>query len=520
MPIIIDEEREIIRAELLGSYLEFCKTFFKLITNRDFIVSQPIGRESHHIQLARIFTELLYLQNDYEAIRIHIPPGHGKSSFVSFFVAWAYAHYPDCNFIYTSYSKDLAAKHTAFIKTVMTSAYYRYLFDVNIKHDSKAKDNFSTTLGGAVRAFGTGGAITGQDAGLPNLDRFSGAIIIDDPHKPDEVYSDTIRAKVVKNYQDTIRQRARGKNVPIIYIAQRLHEDDLAAYLNDEKDILKWKNFELPALDDADNVLYPEMMTYERLSEMRRLQPYVFYGQMQQNPIPAGGSIFKEDEFIEIDFEPELKATFITADTAETSKTYNDATVFSFWGVYEVETMGRKTGQLALHWIDCEELRIEPRELEDAFLDFWQDCMRHPMPPMLAAIEKKSTGVTLTSVLTSPDVRGLKIRDITRSRTDGSKTSRFFEMQPFIAKKLISFTRGAKHYDMCRKHMSKITANDSHKHDDIADTLYDAVKLALIDKVIYNTNVETDRSSRIAERLSKSNRERLLAGARAHAKTI
>jgi hypothetical protein len=32
--------------------------------------------------------------------------------------------------------------------------------------------------------------------------------------------------------------------------------------------------------------------------------------------------------------------------------------------------------------------------------------------------------------------------------------------------------------------MRKITANDSHRRDDICDTLYDSVKLGLIDNVI------------------------------------
>jgi hypothetical protein len=34
--------------------------------------------------------------------------------------------------------------------------------------------------------------------------------------------------------------------------------------------------------------------------------------------------------------------------------------------------------------------------------------------------------------------------------------------------------------------MSKITANDAHRHDDICDTLYDGVKIALIDKSLHN----------------------------------
>ncbi len=42
------------------------------------------------------------------------------------------------------------------------------------------------------------------------------------------------------------------------------------------------------------------------------------------------------------------------------------------------------------------------------------------------------------------------------------------------------------------EHMRKITANDTHRHDDVCDTLYDAIKIALIDKTLtYNTMEDT-----------------------------
>ena len=60
-------------------------------------------------------------------------------------------------------------------------------------------------------------------------------------------------------------------------------------------------------------------------------------------------------------------------------------------------------------------------------------------------------------------------------------------MQPLIASKMVTFTEGAKHVTACITHMQKITANDTHRHDDICDTAYDAVKIALIDKtILYN----------------------------------
>jgi len=54
-------------------------------------------------------------------------------------------------------------------------------------------------------------------------------LLWDDMHKPDEVHSDTMRQSVIDNYSETILQRPRGPNAPMIFIGQRLHEADLPA---------------------------------------------------------------------------------------------------------------------------------------------------------------------------------------------------------------------------------------------------------------------------------------------------
>lgn len=496
---MIDIEKETMAAVLKGSLLEFTKTFYPLLTGRDFIISNPPGRESHIITICRALTQCARLQIPDHRLIINVPPGHGKSTLLSMWVAWTLASYPDSRYLYISYSKVLAAKHTETIKRIVSLSHYRYLFDIQIRHDSKAKDSWQTTAGGAVAAFGSSGAITGQDAGLPGLDRFSGALIMDDMHKPDEVYSDTIRESVINNYSDTIQQRARGINVPMVGIGQRLHEADLWAFLLKGNDGHYWERVILKSIDDAGNALYPEAFPLAMLRIRQEKDIYVFASQHQQDPQPAGGALFKPDWFVPMDFEPDLITTFITADTAETDKSYNDATVFSFWGLYKIFTMGRNTGEYGLHWIDCMEIRVEPKDLKDSFLDFWQDCARHKNPPMLAAIEKKSTGVTLVSVL--KELRGIQIRGVERNRTSGSKTQRFLEIQPHVAALKISYTNSAKHMEKCLLHMSKITANDTHRHDDIADTLADAIKIALIDKLI---PVNTTQTSAIAGKIMQS----------------
>lgn len=505
----IDHEKESVASELRGSLLKFTQFFFKRLTGRDFIVSQPTGRESHHIIIARAYTELFRIQKPSHGLLVNLPPGYGKSVMTSMWVAWCYAHYADCNFLYISYSHDLAASHTAFIKSVMSNPAYKYLFGVELSSETRAKDHFMTTKGGCVAAFGSAGAITGRNAGVPGAGRFSGAVVIDDAHKPDEIHSSSMRESVIRNYQETILQRPRDIYVPILFIGQRLHEDDLGAYLADGRDVRKWESIVLKGIDGAGNALYPEAQSLEYLLTLQEKQPFVFAAQIQQNPIPAGGSLFKPEWFAMLDKEPQMMLTFITADTAETSKSWNDATVFSFWGVYEIETFGRKTGVVGLHWIDCIELRIEPKDLKDAFLDFWQNCMLYPVPPKFAAIEKKSTGVTLASVLS--EIRGLQIRAIERTAASGSKAQRFLQVQPYVAEKLVSLPTQGKHIKMCLEHMSKITANDSHRWDDIADTAVDAIKIALIDKTLHTMQNKANSANEVLSKLGQQMRRQHIA---------
>jgi len=505
-----------LRAKLKGSLLLFTRTFFKEITGRDFIISNPKGRESHFITIAKALTKVSRL----ESLRliINLPPGHAKSTMLSFWVAWCMAKYPDSNFLYISYSKTIAAHHTEFIKRIMSLKTYNLLFGVKLREDSQAKDSFKTEQGGTIGAFGAAGSITGLNAGLPGLDRFSGAVILDDSHKPDEVTSDTIREGVITNYRETIMQRPRGVNVPIIFLGQRLHEQDLPGYLLEGGDGYEWDKVILKAIDDAGNALYPEAFPLEMLRNKQKTDRYVFASQFQQDPQPAGGGLFMAEDFPILEECPEIITTFITADTAETADPRNDASVFSYWGLYEIENEGVKSGMMGLHWLNCVEIRVEPRDLEDEFMNFWRESCRINQVPQAAYIEKKSTGVTLISILKG--VRGLKIKEIQRTRKSGSKCQRFIDAQPYIASQRISLPHNAYHTEMCVNHMKKITNNDTHAHDDIADTCSDAINIALANNLLNFAGANTYTKKNLSKEAALKYKRILKAKRNAHRKRI
>lgn len=470
------------RNKLFGSLLFFTQVFFKMRTGRAFDLSQPIGRESHYISICRELVKVF--RGETTLLVINIPPRYGKTELLIHFVAWALARYPDSNFLYLSYSHNLAAKQTSTVRDIINLREYQTLFDVSLSAATKAKFNFETTMLGSVYAAGIGGTITGRGAGIKGCkDRFGGAIIIDDAHKPAEAHSDTVREGVIDAYKNTIvSRRNNGVKTPIIYIGQRVHEEDLANYFIESKEE-EWKILSLAALDSAQHALHPGLHAKKDLLAMQSMDPYTFAAQFQQNPQPAGGGIFKEEWFRRLNETPPLLMTFITADTAETDKDYNDKTVFSFWGLFKIKHDNEfDTGEYGLLWIDCVELQVEPKDLKDEFMQFYHECLLYAVKPKLAAIEKKSTGVTLSSVLSQ--IMGLQILKIERTKASGSKTTRFLSIQKYIAGGHISILSTAKHAKMCIEHCGKITANNTHRHDDIADTLYDAIKLGLIDQTL------------------------------------
>ncbi len=470
-----------LRVDLLSDFYLFNRFMFKELTGRDFIISRPVSNESHFITICRELEDVFHGKTN--RLLINCPPGWSKSSLIKNFICWGKAHYPDSNELYISYAHELASSHTHTIKQTMMLPIYRKLFGVEINRDSSAKDFFKTSKGGATAAFGSSGPVTGRDAGLPGLDRYSGGVFIDDIHKPDEVHSDVIREKVKRNYIETIEPRCRGHNVPIVAFGQRLHQSDLFDYLINGEDGHQWRQLKIKALDDAGNARFPEVMPKENLLIMKKHKPYVFSSQYQQEPIPAGGGLYKEDYFPLLEKTPPILATFITADTAETEETWNDKTVFSFWGLYQIAVKNNDIPDLyGLHWLDCQQIQVEPADLEAEFLDFWASCMTYKVKPQCAIIEKKSTGVTLVSVLKR--TQGLRVIGIDRTVKSGSKTQRFIDMQQYIAARQVSLPLLAKHTKMCLDHMTDITANDTHKFDDIADTCYDAVNAAFIDKII------------------------------------
>lgn len=222
--------------------LLFIQYFFYTVERARFIVSQ------HHKLIAHTLTRVI--AGEIKRLIINIPPGYSKTEMsVIGLIAYCLARFPHSRFLHLSYSDSLALLNSQRVRDIVLLDEFQEMWPLRIKHDTRSKKRWNVEYhGGGVYATSTGGQITGFRAGRPGPWDFSGAIIIDDPLKADDAYSDLERNKVNDRFENTIRSRTFNRDVPIIIIAQRLHEDDLCGFLLNGGVGEYWHHLNLPVL--------------------------------------------------------------------------------------------------------------------------------------------------------------------------------------------------------------------------------------------------------------------------------
>lgn len=286
-----------LHAELLTNFGYFVQYFFKAQYNKQFML------EPYH---AKIFEALnRVVSGKTRRLIINIPPRYAKTEVaIKMFVAWCLANSPSAKFIHLSYSDDLALDNSSAIRDLVKSAEYQRFFPMALRADSDSKKKWFCSAGGGLYATAAGGAITGFGAGGMGrirtgtgspADGFAGAILIDDPIKPDDAFSDAMRDRINRRFNNTIASRTNSPETPIVVIMQRLHENDMTGFLLAGGSGETWEHLCLPAIAEDGNALWPSKHSIETLRQMEGADPYTFAGQYMQRPSPLSGGILKPD---------------------------------------------------------------------------------------------------------------------------------------------------------------------------------------------------------------------------------
>ena len=252
-----EEQARKLECEIDGMY--FAKYFMK-----QRIGSKMIIGPHHPVMQAVLDRTMLPIEHpDFiSRLIINVPPGYTKTEMaVISYMARGLATNNRARFLHLSYSDSLALQNSATTREIVKSTDYQTMWEMKTKDDSDSKSIWWTTSGGGVRATSTSGQVTGFRAGHMELDRFTGALVIDDPVKPDDAYYDTKRDLINNRYNETIASRLAVESVPIIVIMQRIHYSDLAGYLLRGGSGEEWHHLNLPVITEKDYV-YPEENTH------------------------------------------------------------------------------------------------------------------------------------------------------------------------------------------------------------------------------------------------------------------
>src|SRR5215469_11850700 len=181
-------------------------------------------------------------QGRIKRLIINLPPRHVKSLMASIaFPAWCLGHDPSAQILCVSYAQDLADKFARDCRGIMMSPWYQRIFATRLAARRLAVQEFVTTRQGYRLATSTGGVLTGRGADI---------ILIDDPLKPEDAQSKTLRQGCNEWFLNTLYSRLNDKRTgAILLIMQRLHEDDLVGHV---LGLERWEVLSFPAIAEQD----------------------------------------------------------------------------------------------------------------------------------------------------------------------------------------------------------------------------------------------------------------------------
>lgn len=289
------EDDEFCDAVMRKSFASFAIGAFK-------VVEPAIEFENNwHIHCIAEHLEALDRGEIEPRLIINIPPRTLKSYMVAqTFPAWKLGHAPQTKFISTSYGLEVAEANARRCKQIMTSDWYNRLFPLTkISPMLDRIMHYETTMSGQYYAASALSPITGLGADW---------VIVDDPLKPMEAYSDAIRNSTNQNIRTTLLNRFNDKRTgKFVMIMQRLHDDDPTANLARDGGyhILK-----LPAETKTqisvvlphqawtmrpNSLLFKARLSRETLNRLRiDMSEANYAGQFLQEPVAIGGGEFKD----------------------------------------------------------------------------------------------------------------------------------------------------------------------------------------------------------------------------------
>lgn len=500
MKIPVSEQlRDLDRADCEDSLYTFLRNGWKYIDPAPFADGWPIEAVAEHLQAV--------VDGDIQRLIINIPPRCAKSSLTSVaFPAftWAQKHVSDTSgpgvqFLHASYAQSLSLRDSTKCRRLIESPWYQGLWGDRfaLMSDQNTKTRFDNDRGGSRLSTSVGSSLTGEGGNI---------IVVDDPNAAQEAFSEATIASTIEWWDGALSTRLNNaKTGAFVVIQQRLGEEDLTGHIL-SKSHSDWTHLCLPMRyepersfhtvigwkdprKEAGELLWPERFGEKEVEGLEReMGPYKAAGQLQQRPEPKGGGVIKREwwQLFEGEKFPALDYVIAALDTAYTTKTENDFSALTVWGVFSggdqkalaTRVFGRDSETISIiqRTYTEEHPKVmmlfawqERLELHDLVIKVQESMKQFKVDKLL--IENKAAGISVAQ-----EIRRLYgHEDFAVQLVDPKsqdKLARLYSVQHLFAEGLIY----APDRQWADQVITQATVFPRGKHDDLVDTVSMALR--------------------------------------------
>ncbi len=418
-----------------GGLYEFVKQAWSQVESVEFIDNWHIEQVCKALEASS--------RGELKRLIINVPPGTGKSLIVSvFWPAWMWTFDPGHRWFNASFDQGLVNRDASRLISLVQSKWFQdrwpNVYTATETGEPKVnvpKSEFWTTSKGLRFSTSIRGKGTGYHAHTQ---------VVDDPLKPKDAKTgkstapDKVALKEVIDWRkDTLSTRAINLGeLRMVIIMQRLHENDLVGYLEENEE--GWVKVCFPMryeqalhtrieLKDGSviedprrtegELLYPARYPETAVRDLEKnMGPQTAAAQLQQRPAPAEGNMFKKQWFKHYDVIPQDFDYLLQSwDMSFKDSDGSDNVGGDLWGVRGADVY------LLPGWIDERLSFTQTIAKMEAF------CKATPWHEraFLKLVEDKANGPAVVDTLNK------KIAGLVLVNPEGSKVARANSVTPF-----------------------------------------------------------------------------------------
>ncbi|KAA6225924.1 MULTISPECIES: terminase large subunit domain-containing protein [unclassified Campylobacter] len=447
----------------------------------------------------------------FTRLMINMPPSYGKTETIArSFIAWALGQDRSRKIIYISYSDELCRKISNQIRDLIKSSFWQSVFKEKPIFLQDNSSEFILKEGGGLFVTTLKSALTGFHAN---------SIFIDDPIKVSEISSKSARDSVNNNFKESVLSRLQDNFSNITILMQRLSDNDLCGFLQNEKYFEKsvidtWKIIKLEALNKKEEIyqildfkkirkanepLFEKRHNLQELNDLKKqMGEDEFSTQYQQEVQVSEAGYFEEINFKIIpSYELGPCNDYIFVDNAMSLKTSADNRAITCIGVEKKGDLERFVIKDCLYGVFSEEQTIE--KIISLLLKY---------PKATLFIESEGGGITLHRLLLKEIIRineklkkekkeiiinEIKLYNASRKI---SKVEKIKAIRPYYNLGNLVFLNTASGLNQIKKELLAFNPEKPFRKDDCIDTIASAIANEEVRPPFINESFFTQKNPR------------------------